>query len=491
MLLESKGDMAPYGKNGHERREGARPQEEGTSVTFLKPPKSPMTKARQLHACPAQASCACEDGEGPGEAAGGYCGGDGHGQVRCRFDITAGRRWPGTDADHRRQLAVEVARRFNGEVVNGDAMQLYKGLPVITNKITSDEMKGVPHHLLGCIGLEEETWTVGRFVGRALAVIDEIRSRGKLPILVGGTHYYTQALLFEDALTSEPGLDLDDDRSFPILDGPTEGILERLREVDPVMAGRWHPNDRRKIQRSLEIYLRTGKPASQVYDEQRLRRELPSDLDDPHFDSYQHGSLRFPTLILWVYASKEALSPRLDARILKMLDRGLLSEVSTLSTFESRSGVTIDQSRGIWVSIGYKEFLDYQSALFDNTSTEEQMDRLKVSAIERTQAATRQYAKRQIRWLRIKLLNALPPSTPSQPPTIFLLDGSSLPLWDSHVLGLAHLLTKTFLSGADLPDPSTLSDAAAEMLTPKRDYDLAQRPDLWQKRVCETWMGSL
>lgn len=73
--------------------------------------------------------------------------------------------------NHSKQLAVEIARKFNGEVINGDAMQLYHGLPIITNKITDNEMKGVPHHLFGCIGLEEETWTVGKFVANALDTV--------------------------------------------------------------------------------------------------------------------------------------------------------------------------------------------------------------------------------------------------------------------------------------------------------------------------------
>lgn len=73
--------------------------------------------------------------------------------------------------DHLRQLAVEIARKFDGEIINGDAMQLYRGLPIITNKITQDETRDVPHHLLGCIGLEQETWTVGKFVGEALGIV--------------------------------------------------------------------------------------------------------------------------------------------------------------------------------------------------------------------------------------------------------------------------------------------------------------------------------
>ncbi|KAF2005667.1 tRNA isopentenyltransferase [Amniculicola lignicola CBS 123094] len=387
-------------------------------------------------------------------------------------------------------LAVEIARKFDGEIVNGDAMQLYEGLPIITNKVTQDEMKGVPHHLLGCIKPEEETWTVGKFVANALGVIDEIRSRGKLPILVGGTHYYTQSLLFQDGLSDEPIVKDDENREhLPILDEPTDIILEKLKEVDPVMAERWHPSERRKIMRSLEIYLRTGKPASQVYDEQRARNSAASDgtgLEEG--GPVRSGpSLRFPTLVFWVDAARDILTSRLDARIEKMLGKGLLSEVETLSNFrtafEERLGCPVDITRGIWVSIGYKEFLDYQSALQTGSISEKELVKLKTSAIEKTQAATRQYAKRQIQWIRIKLLNAL--SSAGQKSCMFLLDGSDLSLWEDHVLTPARDVTSKFISGEALPEPTELSDAAREMLNPKRDYDLSQRPDLWEKKICD------
>ncbi|KAF2867726.1 tRNA isopentenyltransferas-like protein [Massariosphaeria phaeospora] len=388
-------------------------------------------------------------------------------------------------------LAVELARRYNGEIINGDAMQLYQGLPIITNKITQEEMKGVSHHLLGCIGLEEETWTVGKFVGKALRVIEEIRSRGKLPILVGGTHYYTQSLLFHDALSDEPALEFTGhDQKYPVLDESTEVILERLKKADPLMAARWHPNDRRKIQRSLEIYLRTGKPASQVYDQQRLKQEVKHDGVNEDFTSQDGDSLglRFPTLLLWVHASRDILHPRLDARIAKMLSKGLLSEVETLTNFrashEASTGSEIDQSRGIWVSIGYKEFLSYQAELSDSTSLESELECSRIAAVEKTQAATRQYANRQVRWIRIKLLNAL--ISAGQKNNMFLLDGSHLTNWEHQVLQPAHAITESFLTGHPLPDPTEQSEAAREMLTPKRNYDLGQRPDLWQQMVCET-----
>ncbi|USP78106.1 uncharacterized protein yc1106_05380 [Curvularia clavata] len=393
-----------------------------------------------------------------------------------------------SEADHSRQLAVEIAQNFNGEIINGDAMQLYRGLPIITNKITPDEAKGVPHHLLGSIGLGEETWTVGKFVGEALGIIDEIRSRGKLPILVGGTHYYTQSLLFQDALADEPALNLNENsEKLPILEEPTDVLLAKLKEVDPVMADRWHPNERRKIQRSLEIYLRTGRPASELYREQRLKRQS-SPSPSGSLESGSNQSLRFETLMFWVHADKDVLYHRLDGRVDKMISKGLLSEVQQLNDFrqqhESSTGTQIDQTRGIWVSIGYKEFLDYQHALQDQTKTSQELEKLKTAAIEKTQAATRQYANRQIKWIRIKLLNALLGA--GQKSTTFLVDGSDISRWETDVLQPANRITKQFLAGEALPIPSSLSSTASEMLTPKREYDLGQRPDLWQKRVCET-----
>ena len=294
--------------------------------------------------------------------------------------------------------------------------------------------------------------------------------------------------MFQDALADEPALDLNENSGrLPILEEPTDILLAKLKEVDPVMADRWHPNERRKIQRSLEIYLRTGKPASQLYNEQRLKRDfsaLPADGET----SISKSGLRFQTLVFWVHADKQALHKRLDGRVDKMLAKGLLSEVQELNRFcqdhELRTGTGIDQSRGIWVSIGYKEFLDYQYALSDDSQSVSELEKLKEAAIEKTQAATRQYANRQIKWIRIKLLNALVRA--GQKSSIFLFDGSDLSRWQKDVVEPATSLTERFLSNQALPLPSTLSTTATEMLTPKREYDLGQRPDLWQKKVCET-----
>lgn len=159
------------------------------------------------------------------------------------------------------KLAIELATRFRGEIINADAMQLYKGLPIITNKVPVNERNGIPHHLLDHISIDKEPWSVDDFKREATKAIQEIRGRGKLPILVGGTQYYVNPLLFPEVTLDE--VQGDSSQTFPVLEDSTEAMLQELKRVDPAMAERWHPNDRRKIRRSLEIYLQTGRPASE------------------------------------------------------------------------------------------------------------------------------------------------------------------------------------------------------------------------------------
>ena len=372
-------------------------------------------------------------------------------------------------------------------------MQLYAGLPIITNKITVEEQQGIQHHLLGCIGLEEQTWVVGTFVRKALGVIDEIRSRGRLPILVGGTHYYTQSLLFQDGLgdTREDQREFvkDTGEAWPILKEPTSLILDELRRVDPVMADRWHPNDRRKIQRSLEIYLQTGKKASDIYAEQRTLNGTRFNGVEANADSLllNGSSMRFPILLLWAHADQDTLKDRLDKRVEKMIEYGLLGEVRSLSGFaqtQTEAGQPVDESRGIWVSIGYKESKAYSHALQMGVEDEKALEVLKADALEKTKIATRQYAKRQIRWIRIKLVNALAQANASS--NLYLLDGSNISDFESDVVGPALELTGSFLTASNpMPEPSSLLTVAGEMLLPKREYDLANTPEKWTRQYCE------
>lgn len=378
-----------------------------------------------------------------------------------------------------------LAERYNGEIINGDALQMYEGLPVTTNKISFEERRSIPHHLLGCVKCDDEPWIVGKFKNQAIKIIEEIRSRGKLPILVGGTHYYTQSLLFKHSIVEDENEDSGDRptgsqiQTWPILAASTYEIFEELKKVDPLMAARWHPHDRRKIQRSLEIWYMTGRRASDIYEEQRTRRSnvtFDQDANEGFLGNEEHKSterfsispLRYDSLILWTHSSSEELKSRLDKRVDKMLTDGLLSEVGSMNNLY-RDLKSVGQrpavGQGIWIAIGYKEFVPYFQALQTDKSPEN-LKALKEEGVTRTKAHSRQYARRQVRWIRTKLIHALQYSNLSH--TLFLLDGSDLSRRAIDVEGQASDLVAAFLRNEPLPEPTSLSEVAEDMLQPSK-----------------------
>ncbi|KAK2019859.1 tRNA isopentenyltransferase [Colletotrichum eremochloae] len=392
----------------------------------------------------------------------------------------------GSTGTGKSELAVELATRFNGEVINADAMQMYKGLPIITNKITPEERRGVPHHLLDYISLDQPTWIVEDFKREANRVIGEIRSRGNLPIVVGGTHYYTNALLFEDTLvgaddgkTKDGDVKVDDDTSaFPILDEPTEVILAKLREVDPVMADRWHPNDRRKISRSLQIYLQHGRPASEIYAEQRQRKAAESEPDVTSASPWQ-------ALLFWVYSDPEVLKERLDKRVDKMLAAGLGDETQSMYDYvraKEAAGQNVDYTRGIWQSIGFKEFSPYLRALnaSDPPADPSVLEALKATGLEEMKTSTRQYAKYQTRWIRTKTVPLLQ-ERPGALDHLFVMDSTDISRWSDNVAEPAVDVAGRFLKGQEMPAPAGLSETARGVL----DEATAQTARTLCRRTCE------
>ena len=366
------------------------------------------------------------------------------------------------------QLALSLAQRFNGEIINGDALQMYEGLPITTNKLPSEERKGIPHHLLDCVTLEEEPWTVKHFVERASGIIQDIRLRGRLPILVGGTHYYTQSLLFGDTLVKDDATDNfvceKQAHRWQLLDASAEDMLKELRKVDPEIAMQWHPSDRRKIRRSLEIWLKTGKKASEIYRQQKLQsHNVESNVGDegdvPNGSNASARShARCDPLIFWIHAPLDVLKSRLEDRVDTMIRRGLLEEVAAMQIFlqgRTQRKDIIDQSHGIWVAIGYKEFLPY---VLDASRPKMLMQK----CIERTKSATRQYAKRQDRWIRLRLQRAL--SAANLMHRMFLLDATDFSQWSERVDAKAQHITAAFIGGSALPQPDSLSDAAMKLL---------------------------
>lgn len=352
-------------------------------------------------------------------------------------------------------------------------MQMYRGLPIITNQISPEEQRGVPHHLLAMVDHHEPTWTVQNFAAEARKVVQGIRSRGKLPIVVGGTHYYINSLLFEDSVVRARQIGDDDDATwkgeeetsaeFPILDAPTDVMLDRLREVDPVMGARWHPTERRRIRRSLEIYLTTGKRASDIYAEQQVNRLSSKDVGGP-----------WEALMFWVYSKPDVLHDRLNRRVDKMLDRGLMAEVRAL---HEEAGESVDRSKGVWQSIGFKQLEPFLKAEGDDNSPSEIVEKLKNTGMEEMRIATRQYARAQLKWIRGKTVPALKEHDALR--FLYLLDSSDAENFTADVLQPAAAVCRQFLRGEDMAKPRELSDTAREVLGPFEDS--APRPVLRHK----------
>ncbi|KAL9002846.1 MAG: hypothetical protein Q9188_004247 [Gyalolechia gomerana] len=390
------------------------------------------------------------------------------------------------------ELAVALAKKYNGEIINGDALQMYEGLPIATNKLPVVERKSIPHHLLGRINLDEEPWTVGKFVGIATRIIRDIAQRGRIPIIVGGTHYYIQSLLFENGLA---GTDAGhrtaeaQERKWPILAASTRDMLAELQKIDPEHASRWHPNDRRKIRHSLEVYFTSGRKPSDLYREQRQSiakvqklQSLNLETDDNNGTSTQEdlSSLKYDPLILWIYADLDKLSARLDQRVEKMVRSGLTEEVNLMLQQlkkQEQSGNHVDRCRGIWAAIGFKELLPYVSAFEESNLTINRLEELRIEGIEKTQTATRQYARRQHRWIRGKLLQGLHDHGVQD--RLVLLNGTELPQWQHNVGSTANTVVSAFLEGRPIPTPTTLSDVESEGLTPYA------KPHI-KARYCET-----
>lgn len=255
-------------------------------------------------------------------------------------------------------LAVSLALALDGEVINADAMQFYRGMDIGTAKITLPERRGVPHHLLDTMDVTQEA-SVSDFQLQAREIISGIHARGKRAILAGGSGLYVRAAL--DVLEF-PGTDPDLRRELEAeLEAiGQEALLARLREVDPVSAGR--VNDARRIIRALEVHQLTGRAFSSFMPRREYFR---------------------PAVQIGLAVDRDVLRERLALRVHRMVDHGLLEEVRRLDAAGLRQGKTASRA------LGYAQFLK----VLDGASTV-------AEAAEDTIVATRQFARRQLTWFR-------------------------------------------------------------------------------------------
>lgn len=263
-------------------------------------------------------------------------------------------------------LSIELAHRFNCEIVSVDSMQVYKYMDIGTAKIGREEMDGIPHHLIDIVTPDVE-YDAARFVEDATQSINEIRGRGRVPLLTGGTGLYLKALCQGLAPALPHDKKIRDSLYRQSLAHGIEKLHEQLRLHDPISASRIHPNDAVRIVRGLEIFLTTGIPWS------------------THIRTHQSLTLRpqFPILQLALTCDRDLLYKRINLRTIQMLESGLEGEVTRL--------LAMGYGRDLksMNSIGYRHMLNY----LDHTWSFGQMTEL-------LQRDTRRYAKRQYTWFR-------------------------------------------------------------------------------------------
>ncbi len=265
------------------------------------------------------------------------------------------------------ELAVRLSHALKkagyplGEIVTADSMQVYRGMDIGTAKPTHSERQGVPHHLIDLVEPDDpEPFTVDQWLSRAEQCIAEIRSRTALPIVVGGTNLYVKALL--EGLFDGPGADPALRERLSAL--PNEELRRRLQSIDPVAAGRIHPNDVRRTIRAIEVYESTGEPISSRQSQ------------------WDSGGARPDALLIGLEWPTEVLNRRINARVRDMIDRGLVEEVHTLWKGR-RLGIQPREA------LGYKQLI----AHFEGRATPEE-------AVEAIKIETRRFAKNQRTWLR-------------------------------------------------------------------------------------------
>ena len=277
----------------------------------------------------------------------------------------------GSTASGKTSLAVELARQLNGEIVSCDSMQIYKGMNVGTATPDESERQGIPHHLMDFVDpTDPRGYSCADYVAHARSVVADILSRGKLPILCGGTGLYLDAFLrggtFE-ITDSDPTL-RDELYAFAEREG-VDALHAVLRELDPETAEAVHPNNIKRVVRAVEICKTTGRRKSDLDRESRI--------PDSHYDA---------TVIGLHYDSRELLYERIDRRVDIMLSEGLLEETRRL-----REKGVFETCRTAAQAIGYKELFPY----LDGEKTLEE-------CVETLKMATRRYAKRQLTWFRAK-----------------------------------------------------------------------------------------
>lgn len=271
----------------------------------------------------------------------------------------------GPTAVGKTDISIKIAKQMNGEIISADSMQIYKYMDIGTAKPSLDERQGIPHHLLDIV-YPDEYFNVSLYKKVAAKTIQEVYSRGKLPIVAGGTGLYINSLIYPlDFTEAHEDKQFREELIMGMKKQGKEWLYNELKLVDPQSAKRLHPNDVRRIIRALEVHHITGKPMSEYY-KHRFKKD----------DQYNLA-------LIGLTMDRKSLYDRINKRVDLMLEKGLVGEVKWL--MEKGYGKHLNSMQGL----GYKEIVEY---LIGQRTLEESIYILKRD--------TRHFAKRQLTWFR-------------------------------------------------------------------------------------------
>lgn len=278
----------------------------------------------------------------------------------------------GPTASGKTAVSIDVARRMNAEIISADSIQVYRRLDIGSAKPTMEEMRGVVHHLIGVIEPTERDFSVAKYREAAIDAINDIHSRGKNAIVVGGTGLYVNSLMYPLEFNAPP----DEAKRAYWMERESEqkgSALSHLRELDPARANALHPNDVKRIIRAIEVSEAMGAPMSE------LGRGFTARDDDALPYEIKAAALDMP---------REELYNRIDARVDAMLEAGFLGEVESLL----ESGITPELPA--MQGLGYKQLAKY--LLERGKPCAQSYD----ETVETIKRETRRFAKRQLTWFR-------------------------------------------------------------------------------------------
>lgn len=309
------------------------------------------------------------------------------------------------------KLGIEIAKRFDGEVISMDSMQVYKSLDILTNKVTDEETEGIPHHMLSIVDPEQQ-FDVTQFVTKCDKLVHEIHARGKLPIIVGGTCYYCYSLMIRNkgvGVETNNAPNIENKREIEKCLSSGENMDKILEKIDPVAykITKHNPN---KWRTYLMSYLRTGSTISE--------------LNQSISVCYSNA------LIFWITSDMKILFNRIDNRADDMVTKGLIDELKNFITNHKN----VDFTKSQFASIGLKQLLP----LAENTCSSD----VRNQCIEDLKSVTKKYAVNQQKFITSKLCSK--DRIPGLPP-IYQLNASDIENWNIEVRDTAMNAVETYL----------------------------------------------